>query len=222
MAAWAVVPLESLSRVVVFEASAIGIGIPGDFPVRAHVFTWDGGWLSKEDFSGGWRTDWVSARAVCPKNVGLEVIEVSACGSMDNNTVPLSKQYFALRKDHVVLVRLEDRAGKAIPNEYGAPNWTIGPIPKFPRDEDWQGTLLSDDLTDRLAALVWLGGTHVDPGFPPGTEVYHEDRTLGAFCEDLRRRPGISARLRVLADSPNLWECEAARLALSPKRHQHP
>src|SRR5260221_10819845 len=44
--AWAVVRFASVPRVVVFEASAIGWNIQGDFPVRAHVFTGKGEWPS--------------------------------------------------------------------------------------------------------------------------------------------------------------------------------
>ncbi len=210
----------SVPRVVVFEASAIGLNIQGDFPVRAHVFTGNGEWRSSESFSGGWCKDWGLPCAVHPPSVDAEVLKITARSTIDR--FARWTQYYGLLNDHLVLLRLEDSSGKAIPNEFGAPNWTVGPILKSPKEVRWEEILSSGDSTERLAALVWLGGTHVGPGVPPGTEVYHEDRTLGAFCEELRARPGIMARLRALANSPNPWEREAALLALSPQRHGHP
>jgi len=215
--AWAVVRFESVPRVVVFEASAIGWNIQGDFPVRAHVFTEEGEWLSTEDFSGGWCIMWGLPRAVHLTSVDAEVLKIIAGSSIDK--FARWTQYYGLRNNRLVLLRLEDASGKAIPNENGAPNWTVGPILKSPKEVPWEESLSSEDPVERLSALVWLGGTHVNPNLPTEWKYSHEDVTVGAFCEELRNRPGISARLHDLAASPNPWVREAALLALSPQRY---
>jgi hypothetical protein len=215
MEAWTVVGFVSLPRVMVFEGSAIGWSIPGDFPIRAHVFTGEGEWLTSENFSGGWRAFCGSPTVTHSTMIGAEIIKIGCAP----DGVATWTQYYGLRNNRLVLLRLEDEFGKAIPNEYGAPNWTMGPIPKAPQEINWEEMLSSGSLPERLAALVWIGGTHVDPNLPADWESFHEDIRIGAFCEELRRRPGVAARLQELAASSNLWEREAALLALSPQRY---
>lgn len=216
----AIVTLPSLQRAVIFEdpPGMGGRSIPSACDVRAHLFTLEGIYISTESLSIGWRMDWVSARATTQAEIGGDVIDVSSGDGMGG--ADIAHQFYALLMDRLVLVRLEDSSGKPVPNHYGAPNWTIGPRRVSATPIEWKLALGSADPVATLDALVWLGGTHLDPSIPPRSDVYHEDMAEAQLCEEVRNRPEVISRLRELATSSNKWIRDATLLALSPTRYR--
>jgi hypothetical protein len=212
--AWSVLPLESLQRVVVFETPS-SVAIPSEFEVIGHVFSAEGVHLSQEAFSGGWRMMWASVRIRSVSGVAPQIIEVTSDNSLGGADV--ARQYFAVLRDRLVLVRLEDGAGKGCRNHYGAPNWTIGPRPPLTSPETWEQSLASSDPVEVLRALAWIGGTHLDPSATSRREARHEDPVEAALCIEVRNRPAVLSRIRDLAKSPTVWLKEAALLAASPE-----
>lgn len=79
--------------------------------------------------------------------------------------------------------------------------------------------LNSHVVLDRLEALVWLAGTHLDPERAE-PDTWHEDVESARLWWRIVNREDVKATLRRLADSDEPWEAEAARAALAPSLYR--
>lgn len=187
--------------------------IPGSSSAGLHLLRNDGTPAAGCVFTAGWRLD--LHEAVVVNATWLETIAVELRIQAAINGSDVKRQYYALAGDRFALVRLEDSEGRAHMNHYGAPNWTIGPLPPLRTEEQWERVILSDEPVPLLEALVWLGGIHLDSALPPPPTL-HEDRASALLCEAVRARPAVGRRVRDLRASLNHWIREAAVLAEDP------
>jgi hypothetical protein len=189
-------------RILVASHSTV-IWTPGAPSVAFHLVSPRGRVGRTGPFDIGWREHGFGTTSVIdPSRVGAPLVVLRA---------PSTTQHYALLGDRFVLVRLEDDVGKITKNHYGAPNWTVGPSPSRTRDE-WLALLRSESHAEVLAALVWLGGVHVNEG-PPWPDTVHEDHESAGIWHDLIANEDVKRRLAELVESDDEWTRAAARLA---------
>jgi len=142
------------------------------------------------------------------------LIGVELGGQMDRGGVR-ERQYYALQKDAIVLVRIEDSMGEPLRNLYAFEGNVRGPSLPLRTSKEWVEALRSKEVPTVLNALVWLGGTHVAPmdgDLAPGMESWRD----ALVADQVRRDPNVRALLEEYRTSRNLWIREAAGLALTP------
>jgi hypothetical protein len=175
--------------------------MPGSSGAAVHFFDDSGRLLNSVAFSTGWRINLDSATLRKEPRVAGSVIEVR---------LGPERQVYGLLNKRVVLLRLEGSNGELIPNNYFAPNHTIGPdVPDLDAQE-WEQALASGQKMVILEALVWLGGKH-----SPDLSEASLNRQWTSLVAEVRRRPGVRKAIEGLSRSDNPWMHEAARLALA-------
>ena len=192
------------SRFVLLQGQPL-VKTPGTSSANIYLFDSVGQMVGRSSFSTGWRADVVDA-ALLPNKIGSEpVIRINTIP--DINGRDLAAQYYGIRDDSVVLLRLEDGSGNCIPNIYSWPNLTIGPLPSARKDSEWTRALHDSGTIEVLQALIWLGGDHT-----------HRDTTENAGevtgCMNVRRDPETRAALERLAGDKDRWISQSAKLAL--------
>ncbi len=197
-----------ISYVLIEESPAVVI--PGETGLSVHVFSPEGRILSSSAFSSGWRIFLTGMKVKYMPEVGREVLEVSSQPSLNGRDV--AKEYYALIGEKLLLVRLEDSAGRLIRNYYGAPNHTFGPTITGRTAAEWELALESLDEAEVLAALVWVGGEHWDPR-EHSPDYKHEEMSEARLADEVRSLDGVKARLGELVRSENAWVRGAAESA---------
>lgn len=185
--------------------------IPGESGIRIHLFNPEGKLRFSSAFSSGWRIALTEMRVRYRPEIGREVLEVGSHPFINGRDVV--KQYYALIGEKVLLVRLENSTGRAIPNLYGAPNHTIGLTLVGRSASEWEKALNSQDAVEKLATLMWLGGMHLNPR-NPAPEYSHEEMSEAQLADELRSSESVKVALEKLLKSKNPWVRRAAELAL--------
>jgi len=195
-------------RTLLIEGIPVQV-IPSECRLRAQVVGPKGELLHSEEFIGGWRIDVRSGQKSNRTEGGPGLVELHSIPFINGRAI--TKQYYRIVKDRLVLVRLEDDQGKYVRNNYEAPNHTIGPrIPD--RDPSaWEASLTSTDPAEVLWALVWIGGRHADTT-PVGSGVRLESPEDARAVQVVRSRESVRKKIAELTKSRNPWIAEAARM----------
>jgi hypothetical protein len=165
-------------------------------------------------FHTGWRIDLMTASIEYSSDLASDLVILHA---VSDGAVHLI-EYFAVSRDRVRFVRMENAEGAQVQNEYVYLNDEIGIMPEANTTFQWSQLLESDDKADVLSALVFLSGKHSDdpqrrplPGprlIPPP----HESKYVDLYYE-LLKNERIREQIRRLGTSDNSWIREAAALA---------
>jgi hypothetical protein len=209
------------TRYTLIEESPL-LMIPGNSGLSVHVFAQDGSLIRSSAFQTGWRITVTDIRVVYLPQIRRLALEVKSAPAINGRDV--AKQFYALVNDEVLLIRLEDKAGRLIRNAYGAPNHTFGFTITGRSAKEWKDALESGDFAEVLATLSWLSGTHLDPneavpevsGMPP---VAHEEIAEARLAADVRGREDVRRQVKALLRSQNLWVRHAAKLADHPESY---
>ena len=193
-------------KYVLIEESPL-VMIPGGSGLGISLFTTDGKLIDSSEFEAGWRIALSEIRLVLVNGIRGEVLEVDCVPFI--NGADIAKQYYALIGNKMKLIRLEDSNGVLVRNYYGSPNHTIGFVQTGRSADDWQETLVSNDLAEVLATLTWLGGGHLNPG-EAEPNYMHEDLSEARVVEEVRARTAVKAAVNGLKHSQNRWIREAA------------
>ena len=131
------------------------------------------------------------------------------------NGANIAKEYFAIIGDQVRLIRLEDDKGSPAPNPYYETHRTIGATAEIKTVDQWISMLESQDRTEVLSALLYLGGLHyADTPSTPTADALAEVQDEHQFWQ-LYRNPRIRRLITNLTHSDNQWVRDAASLAAS-------
>lgn len=201
------------SYYVLFEANT-SRPHPGSTWIRNTLLSPSGKMLSDSEFSTGHREymQGVELNSLIDGEYPIIVFKMSR--------VPfpkIPKQYYAKLGNRFDLIRLEDNEGKAMRNEYYVSHFQSGPNVPLQTEEAWEADLLGNDRLKVLRALVWLGGVHWNKPEERTVDKQGESAQFFKLVRKVRARPKVQARLKQLAAGKNVWEREAAVLALHPK-----
>jgi len=194
-------------RFVLFQGDPIK-DIPGNSGAYIYLFDARGRLVGQSSFSTGYRMDITDAAIVSDEIKGESLIAVSTGPAFGREDI--AKEYYAFLGDNVVLVRLEDKTGAFVGNDYCSSHHTIGPATMARTDGEWIEALKSSDPVEMLRTLTWLGGKHNSPWRAPGEESLQ-----------VRNHPDIASAVDVLTRNPHPWVSEAA-LQVQRSLHVHP
>jgi len=201
---------------VVFSAHSL-VMIPGNSSASVVLVSSAGRELGRWAFSTGWRIDFKSADLAYNDIVQAPVMTVGSAPSANGRDV--AKQYFAFVDDRLYFVRIEDREGHLIRNDYLSPNFELGCRPPAKSARDWTALLESDQLALRLAALTYLSGVHMDSD-NPRMEIFSENIHEAKVAQEFIAAETTRKRIAEYQHSPIPWLAEAAELASTPPEHQ--
>ena len=185
------------------------LSIPGTSGICAHVFDAEGSLLDTSDFNSGHRIFLTEMKVEHSPEIGRAVLVIDSKGSV--NGADIARQFYALVGEQLLLIRLEDSGGRLARNTYVAPNHTIGVRLAGRSANEWARVLKSSDAAQALAALTWLGGTHLNPRTRAHGHSL-EDIREARLVEGLRSREDIKKTINALIDSENAWLRGAAEL----------
>jgi hypothetical protein len=172
--------------------------IPGGSSARVQLLDRSGKSIGAWSFQAGWRLDPVDASIGYSKALESNLIVLSTARVINGRDI--AKEYFAVDKDRLRLVRLENSKGEGVQNEYVLPNYEIGIVPDAKNVDQFAGLLESSDKADILSALVFLGGSQADGKY-------------ATLFQQLMDSPRIHALIERLTASDNEWTAQAAKLA---------
>jgi hypothetical protein len=201
---------EGKIRYVLFSARGLFI-IPGDSRGQAYIFDEQGKLLWTNNFSLGWRDEFLSAHLLKENPLKTFLIQVATS---------YATQFYTVIDDELVLVRLQNKNDNR--NQFVADNWIVGPPVQKLSPKEWEKKLKSENPAEVLQCLVWLGGKHWD------LEMQHEKLPQYAHPSDeilknstavrwMLASDSIQAQLKKLQGSTITWVSEAATLALRPE-----
>jgi hypothetical protein len=98
------------TRYALIEESPL-LTIPGNSGLSIHVFTQDGSLIRSSVFQTGWRIVVTDIRVVYLAQISRKALEVRSEPVINGRDV--AKQFYALVNSDVLLVRLEDKAGRS-------------------------------------------------------------------------------------------------------------
>ena len=208
---WYVWPVSKSGRkrFLVFEGQPL-LSQPGVSTVRIHLFDASGKRMHQWAFSTGWRIDLDSASISYNQGLAAHVITINTSPAIHGREV--AKQHFALVDDRLHFIRMEGPKGQVLDNDYEHPNKTLGNAPKAKSGEDWLRRLQSKNKCEVLAALMFLGGRHLDP--PRKEPGYHlEEIEQARMVRKLRSDQKAAQFIRRYMKSDSKWIAEAATLA---------
>ena len=97
--------------------------IPGQSSARVTILNKTGNLINETEFATGWRIDVVNAERVDANNSGQFLFAINSAPVINGRDV--TKQYYAIHDEHLILLRLEDSDGNVLKN--GTENHMIGP-----------------------------------------------------------------------------------------------
>jgi hypothetical protein len=170
--------------------------------------------LSISQFPIGWREVLEDAQLLKRGDIPGDLIMLTMKSTRSEPGMLTSgKEYYSICAGSLSLVRLEANDGTFAPNAYFAPNLTVGPeLPKRTAEE-WESGAWSNNVTEVLRTLVWLGGHHAEPSSCPASNLYHEDFGQARLVREVHCRPRVRSRIAELRESTNEWIREAASRA---------
>lgn len=161
-------------------------------------------------FQTGWRIDLSSASFGFSADLGSEVIILHMVRFINGRDV--ANEYFAITRDRLQFVRMENNKGEAVQNEYVFPNFEIGIAPSAKTVDEWAGMLESAEKADVLSALVFLGGRHITEPRRHFASEPAESKYAGLFRQVVGS-PRIHEQIARLSHSNNDWVRQSALLA---------
>lgn len=202
-----------------------GYDVPDVSYVEAHVF--DRNWqrIAKQSFPTGYRMFLKEATVDRIEHLAQDtlVIKTTSAGPfivIGGKEKPLfeqgtfQRQYYGFAGKQVCLIRLEDDKRKLVRNHFRWKSPSKGPSPPTLNREQWLELLASDDLIEKLSALVWVTGSHL-----PSTEerkADHNQESLedSKLFESVRDDLRTAKILRELKTHENPWVKQYARLGV--------
>ena len=109
-------------NLVFLEAQNIFM-IPGQSSARVTILNKNGNLINETEFATGWRIAVVNAERVDANNSGQFLFAINSAPVINGRDV--TKQYYAIHDEHLILLRLEDSDGNVLKN--GTENHMIGP-----------------------------------------------------------------------------------------------
>lgn len=178
------------------------LSIPGQSRINAHVFDPEGDLLNSSEFNSGHRISITGMQVEHSPEIGRELLVVNSKASF--NGADIARQFYALVGKQLLLIRLENSGCQPVRNTYIAPNHTIGVRLAGRSADEWVGVMKSSDTVESLAALMWVGGTHLNPRTgAPGH--FLEDMSEARLVEEIRAREDTKATTNALIKSDNAW-----------------
>jgi len=189
--------------------------IPGSMYLRVSLFDVQGIHQVSELFPCGWRKGITNIEFTEDPGRGVTTLNVAT--EYDAGGDEVVRQVYAFGPRDMFLIRIEDRLGRAVRNNYRLEysNGCVGPRVRESNRETFRRLEFSEDPVEVLAALVWFSGIHTTIYGPPYDSPYAERREGSVASQDgyLSR---ARRRLLELAQSADPWIREYARLALEP------
>jgi hypothetical protein len=198
---WRSPPSQSGGGFLLFQVDRANT-IPGECRAAVHFLDRSGELLYTAEFGTGNRIDIRSATLRREPLAGGWVLDVCSCGVIGPD---VARQVYGLPGGRVVLLRLENSAGRAVPDLRNA----IGPVTPARTPAEWEKLVCSGKTMATLEALAWLGGG-------PRWNGPEWARDPTGQIETVLKRPGVQKALAELARSKNHWLAEAAALASRP------
>ena len=189
-------PTENGIRFVLFQGNPIW-EIPSASGANIYLFDDWGRLVGQSSFSTGWRIDITDAAIISDEIKGESLIAVTTGPSIGGRSI--AKQYYAFLDENVVLVRLEDKTGAFVGNEYWSHD--IGPATIARTEGEWIGALNSSDPIELLRTLTWLAGKHNSP---------FRGRSERRLPVDIREYPEMGPVVDALTQNAHPWISEAA------------
>jgi hypothetical protein len=190
---------------------------PGGSSARAEIFDGEGRVIGAWSFQAGWCLFLSDASFEYSKALESDLVVLHVGPVFFGPGI--AKEYFAIGKDRLRLVRMESDAGEAVQNEYVASPAEIGIVPDATTVDQFTRLLESSDKADVLSALVFLGGRHLDEPQRMSLPEPHESKYASLF-QGLMDSPRIHALIDRLTASDNDWIAQAAKLAVRPPRER--
>ncbi|MDB5308077.1 MAG: hypothetical protein JWO38_2279 [Gemmataceae bacterium] len=188
--------------------------IPGTTDIRLTLFDHTGAWRAKVESTTGWRCYYRAARLESVPGIEDPVVVIDTADGLGPG---YARQWYARIGSRFDLVRVENYDGATARNLYHTQNWRCGPPPPRQTARQWEMELTSRDRARVLRALVWLGGRHRPPSTPWETLTGDTESFRDAdLARRARLRPAVATRLQELVAHGDLWERDAAGLALQP------
>jgi hypothetical protein len=186
---------------------------PGSTFIRLTAYDHAGIAIGRNEFTTGWRCYLDGARVERVAGFEYPLVVITTTGFIGPAD---EQQYYACVGGRFDLVRLRGWEGKTDRNGYWLNHGRRGPVPPCQSAAKWELDLMSGDRARVLRALTWLGGYHLLP-LKPGIERRGEmePEADADLAREVRERPLVKARLKEIADGPDGWEREAAKLALT-------
>jgi hypothetical protein len=222
---WNLSAYETADTAWVLVEAYPGYDIPDVSGLKLHFF--DRAWnrKCKHTFPTGYRffLDSVTIQKRQELDGPLIVAKVTSSGPFITSPGPkrpafeqgdYQLQYYALLGTNLFLVRLEDNQGILARNHYRWRNPPKGPeVPKRTK-EAWLQSLGGTSSVERLAALVWLTGSHL-----PSTEERKPDHNQESvedskLFESVRDDSRVKSIFSGLKNHKNKWIQEYARLGV--------
>ena len=211
-------PLESFwriwrsgDRLVALWIFDIGL-IPGNVTATIQVFKDNESldYIDQQSFQAGYRAFFANASVefVAPLGRPLLVLETQPA----INGRRISKQYYSFHGDQIRLVRIENQQGDLLTNHYHFSNLEIGMPPRATTARQWLRLLESNDESEVLSALVFLGGRHIASEHRRTEEIPYQSIYVPMLSK-LLRDPQIQSQIQNLRESAHPWIREAAKLA---------
>lgn len=203
------------TRYVMLLGESLAI-IPGGTSACIQLFDATRTLIRSRCFQTGWRNQLTSASLEYSEELNADLVVIRTTPVINGRDI--RNEYFSISGDQVKLVRLENSVGTMIPNDYVFPNYEIGAIPLAQTVEDWTSLLNSNDKSEVLSALIFLGGRHLDTQeqmlYPKlGRSSY------APLYQQLISTAAIRDLLSQLMNSSSPWIREAAVLA-ARNRHE--
>ncbi len=199
-----------------------GYNIPDMSHVRLHVF--DATWkrTSKSRFLTGYRMFLSEASVEKQPSIqqDLFVAKMTSAGSFvavsDEKLRPAFDllQYYGLLGTNIVMVRLEDGAGRMVRNHYRWSNPTLGPPVPIQSKETWIAALGSTNLIEQLSALVWVTGSHLLSDEERKSNHEQESVVEAKLFESVRDDIRTEAYLTMLKNHSHPWVREYAEMGV--------
>jgi hypothetical protein len=188
--------------------------LPGRSMASVLLLSESGAELGSWRFTTGWRIDIRSATNSFDDKLHAQVITIYTLPLENGQWV--AKQYFALVDDKLYFIRMEDRLGRLIRNNYSASNQTLGGDLPARNAAGWSSLLESPELPLRLAALTYLSGYHIKPDDPRIDLAHDTEQQDAKLARAFREVDSTSEHIEQYRRSDNAWLKEAADLASVP------
>ncbi|KAF0247508.1 MAG: hypothetical protein FD167_3087 [bacterium] len=208
---WKMPVNQSDYQLILLEVSPI-IFIPSASSVRVNVFTSSGNCLLSSVFSTGWRIDVTRASLHQNSDFGVPMLEIISSPVVGGGDI--SRQYYALTAEGIVLIRLQNSKGELVRNSYEYPNHFIGPLSTRNTTEEWGNDLTSGIPWKTINVSNWLAG--VPKGFQLSKYSQYPKSYLANInmIKILHSKEGTRKLLENLSKSNNKWIKEVAQEAL--------
>jgi hypothetical protein len=192
----------------------------GDSPrfAQVHIFDADTNLLGSTKISIGYRR---SLKAVAYRQdavLGIPILDVNTTNFLriegDN------REIYAVMDDRISLLRIEDKSGKLIPNDFGNDEATIGATPPLRTAEEWEAALASHHAWIVLESLTWVGGRHKYVEKVVHREL-NEEQKVKLLVFAVRERAAVVNLIAKHAQSDIPWIREAAEAAIEELRRKN-